>query len=111
MLPPRGSLSHPPAQGFDDSTTIQEKIGNYGEGIFLKEHRKSLKKTKWINGVLTDRDLLFQGTDRHSYRLPYRALHAITLQRSGLFSAADRLTIRDMNGHVSSYSSVAARFM
>lgn len=32
---PRGPLSHPPLQGFDDSIIIQEKVGNYGEGIFL----------------------------------------------------------------------------
>jgi hypothetical protein len=31
--------------GLDDSRLLQEKIGNYGEGIFTKEHRNPLKKT------------------------------------------------------------------
>ena len=192
--PPRGPLSRPPIQGFDDSTIMQEKVGNYGEGIFLKEHRNPLKKTRyfihhlkdylgtidarckkvyiipvvgfseladisaiydfeagmiptsqiptfferhggpsaaspppswlrnalyrvptwdlilttrneWINGVITDQELLFQGTDRRSYRLPYRTLHAITLQRTGLFSAADQLTIMDVHGGTHSFNS------
>lgn len=30
----------------DDSTIIQEKMGNYGEGIFTNEHPNPLKKTK-----------------------------------------------------------------
>ena len=195
ISPPRGPLSHPPLQGFDDSIIIQEKVGNYGEGIFLKEHRNPLRKTRyfihhlkdylctidarckkvyiipvvgfseladisaiydieagmistsqlptfferhsgpaaaapppswlrsalyrvptwdlilttrneWINGVITDHELLFQGTDRHGYRLPYRTLHTVALQRGGLFSAADQLTITDVRGHVSSYRSV-----
>lgn len=195
VSPTRGRLSRPPLQSFDDSIIIQEKVGNYGEGIFLKEHRNPLKKTRyfihhlkdylctidarckkvfiipivgfseladisaiydfeagmistsqlptfferhsgpaaaspppswlrgalyrvptwdlilttrheWINGVITDRELLFQGTDRHSYHLPYRTLHTVTLQRGGLFSAADQLTITDVRGHVSSYRSV-----
>lgn len=193
--PTRGHLSCPPLHGFDDSIIMQEKVGNYGEGIFLKEHRNPLKKTRyfihhlkdylgtidarckkvfiipivgfseladisaiydfeagmistsqiptffdrhsgptatspppswlrsalyrvptwdlilttrheWINGVITDRELLFRGTDRRSHSLPYRALHAIILQRNGLFSAADQLTITDVRGHISSYSSI-----
>ena len=63
-------------------------------------------RNEWINGVTTDRELLFQGTDRHSYRLPYRTLHTVALQRGGLFSTADQLTITDVRGHVSSYRSV-----
>lgn len=194
--PPRGPLSRPSSSGFDDSVILQEKVGNYGEGIFLKEHRNPLKKTRyfvhhlknylctidarckqvyiipvvgfseladisalydfeagmistsqlpaffeqhsgpaaassppswlhsalyrvptwdlilttrneWINGVIADRELLFQGTDRHSYHLPYRTLHTVTLHRSGLFSAADQLTITDVHGHLSSYRSVS----
>jgi hypothetical protein len=195
VSPTRRSLARPALQGFDDSIIIQEKIGNYGEGIFLKEHRNPLKKTRyfihhlkdylvtidarckkvyiipvvgfseladiraiydfevgmistsqlpaffeqhsgpaaaapppswlrsalyrvptwdlilttrneWINGVITDRELLFQGTDRHSYCLPYCTLHTVALQRGGLFSAADQLTVTDVRGHVSSYHSV-----
>jgi len=195
VSPLRRPLSVAPLQDFDNSIIIQEKIGNYGEGIFLKEHRNPLKKTRyfihhlkdylcdidarckkvyiipvvgfseladisaiydfeagmistsqiptffeqhsgptaalppppwlrdalyrvptwdlilttkkeWINGVITDRELLFQGTDRHSYRLPYRTLHTVALQRGGLFSAADQLTITDVQGHISSYRSV-----
>src|SRR2546421_11340384 len=61
---------------------------------------------EWINGVITDRELLFQGTDRHSYHLPYRTPHTVTLQRGGLFSAAGQLPITDVRGHLSSYRSV-----
>src|SRR6266702_3565084 len=41
--PLKGPLARPPLQGFDDSIIIQEKLGNYGEGIFLKEHRNAPK--------------------------------------------------------------------
>jgi hypothetical protein len=61
---------------------------------------------EWINGVIMDHDLLSQGTSRHSYRHPYHTLHTITLQRGGLFSAADLLTITDVCGHLSSYRDI-----
>jgi hypothetical protein len=63
-------------------------------------------RNEWINGVITDCELPFQGTDRHNYRLPYRTLYTIILQRGGLFSAADQLTITDVHGRLSSYRSV-----
>jgi len=193
----RGRISYPylPGIGFDDSRILQEKMGNYGEALFTKEHGNPLKKTKyflhhlkaylskidprcrklyiypvvgfsdladisaiydfeagmistahlpaffeshrdptrptqpppwlrqvfsqiptwdrvlttrgeWINGVLLDRELVFQGTDRRVYRLPYAHLDRISLQRAGLFSAYDQLTVTDLGGHTATFQSV-----
>jgi hypothetical protein len=61
---------------------------------------------EWINGVLLDRELVFQGTDRRVYRLPYHDLDRISLQRAGLFSAYDQLTVTFLGGQTASFQSV-----
>lgn len=173
--------------GYDDTRIVQEKVGNYGEGIFTTEHPNPLKKTRyfvhrlkdylskretrfqrlhiipvvgfadqtdisairsfetgmisvselpaffdrhthpkfarnpspwileglrwiptwdlilttkneWINGIIQDRDLTFRGTDGRWYALPYATIQAITLHRTGLFSAHDQMTVQYTNG-------------
>ena len=193
----KGRLSYPYrlGSGFDTSRLLQEKMGNYGEGIFTKEHPNPLKKTtyfvhrlkdylctldtrcrrlyiypvvgfseladisaiydfkagiipltqlpeffafhrdptkplhpplwlrqvfaqlptwdrvlttrgEWINGVLLDPDLLFVDTGKQVMRLPYRIIDRVTLQRGGLFSAADLLTVSYTSGQTASFQSV-----
>jgi len=50
--------------GSDDSRIVQEKVGNYGEGIFTKEHPNPLKKTRYfvhrLKDYLGQRDARFQ---------------------------------------------------
>lgn len=193
----KGRLFYPyvPGVGFDDSRLLQEKMGKYGEGIFTKEHRNPLKKTKsfiyhlknylgaidgrgkrlyiypvvgfsdqtdisaiynfqagmislghlpaffeahrdparpltppswlrpifaqiptwdrilttggeWINGVLLDRELVFQDVEKQVRRLPYANLDTVTLQRTGLFSAHDALSVRYLSGQMAAFQSV-----
>lgn len=193
----RGRISYPPVPGvgFDESRILQEKVGNYGEALFAKEHRNPLKKTKyvlhhlkeylckidprcrklyiypvvgfseladiraiynfeagmistahipafiehhrdptkpvqpppwlrhvfsqiptwdriittrgeWINGVLLDKDLVFQSPERHVCRLPYQNLDRVALQRSGWLSAYDQLTVTYLGGQTASFKSV-----
>jgi hypothetical protein len=62
---------------------------------------------EWINGVLLDRELAFQGVKKQIYRLPYRTIATVTLQRAGgLFSAYDHLTVVSLNGQSTSFQSV-----
>jgi len=62
---------------------------------------------EWINGVILDRDLLFQGVDKQPHRLPYRTIATVTLQRAGgLFSAYDYLTVTHLDRRSESFQSV-----
>jgi hypothetical protein len=64
-------------------------------------------KHEWINGVILDRELTFQGIEKQIYRLPYRTIHTVTLQRAGgLFSAYDHLMVAHLNGQSESLKSV-----
>lgn len=181
--------------GYDESRILQEKVGNYGEGVFTKEYPNPLKKTRyflhrlkdylstrvarfqrlhiipvvgfaehadisaihsfetgmiyvseipafferhahpkfanspsplilaglqkvptwdlilttnneWMNGIIRESELAFRGTDGHWHALPYASIHAISLQRTGLFSAHDQLTVQYTNGSAQVFHSV-----
>jgi hypothetical protein len=59
-----------------------------------------------INGVLLDRALIFQGEKKQIHHVPYRTIHTVALQRSGLFSAYDHLTVTHLDGRSESFKSV-----
>lgn len=53
---------------------------------------------EWMNGIIQGRELTFRGVDGRMYALPYAAIHSISLQRTGFFSAYDQMTVHYMNG-------------
>jgi len=61
---------------------------------------------EWMNGIIQDRELTFRGTDGRRYALPYAAIHSISLQRTGFFSAHDQMTVQYTNGSTQVFHSV-----
>ncbi len=59
-----------------------------------------------MNGIIQDRELTFRGTGRRRYALPYTAIHSISLQRTGFFSAHDQMTVQYTNGSTQVFHSV-----
>jgi Nuclease-related domain len=61
---------------------------------------------EWMNGIIQGSELTFRGTDRRRYALPYMDIHAISLQRTGFFSAYDQMTVQYTNGSTKVFHSV-----
>ena len=56
--------------GIDETHILQQKLGNYGEGIFMKEHPNPLKKTKYFIHHLKNYLCKLDARCRQFYILP-----------------------------------------
>jgi hypothetical protein len=52
----------------------------------------------WMNGIIQERELTFREANGRWCTLPYASLSTISLQRTGLFSAYDQMTVQYTNG-------------
>jgi len=68
--------------------------------------RIATTQNEWIHGVIPESNLRFTGTDGRRYNFPYARIHSVDMQRAGVFSAYDDVTITYIDGSKRSFQSV-----